>query len=313
MLVCNETVAEQFYWLNVPFVYRIHEDPDLEKIETLNKFLKSLGYSIKGTSKLHPKAVQDVIKKVKGTNEERVINTVVLRAMQKARYSNENEGHFGLSANYYSHFTSPIRRYPDLIIHRIMKKYLSGRLNENEEEKFNEVLHEIAKHCSQRERIAEEAERETEDLKKVEYMKAHVGEVYEGIIANVTSFGIFVELDNTIEGMIKLGSLIDDYYIYNDKEYCLFGERTNKKFKIGDKVNVVVAKADVFTRKIEFALSDAKNNKSANGNKSNKNSNKKNSASKSNTRKESKSKIAKVKDIKEKNIKERKSKKKKNK
>jgi len=254
MLVCNETVAEYFYWANVPFVYRIHEDPDSEKIEAFAEFVGNLGYTIKGINKIHPRALQDLLEKIKGRKEERIISTVMLRSLSKARYSHQSIGHFGLAAKFYCHFTSPIRRYPDLIIHRIMKEYLKGNLNEKREEYLNKNLPEIARLCSERERAAEEAERETEDLKKVEFMKEHEGEVFEGIISNVTSFGMFVELPNTIEGLVRMSSMEDDYYLFNDKRYCLVGERSGKIYSIGDTITVRLAKADISTRKIEFII-----------------------------------------------------------
>jgi len=254
MLVCNETVAEHFYWANSPFVYRVHEDPDPEKIANFAEFASNLGYHLKGINKIHPGALQELLMKVKGTKEELIISTVMLRSLAKARYSHESTGHFGLAAKFYSHFTSPIRRYPDLIIHRIMKEHLKGHLNEDREDVLNKALPEIARQCSERERAAEEAERETEDLKKVEYMKEHEGERFEGIISNVTSFGMFVELDNTIEGLVKMSSLEDDYYIFDDKRYCLIGERTRKTYRIGDIVNVQLTRADVATRQIDFMV-----------------------------------------------------------
>ncbi len=257
MLACNETVAEHFFWTNTPFVYRIHEDPDEEKIHNLNEFLYNMGYSIKGINKIHPRALQDLLEKVKGTRHERIISTVMLRSLQKARYSSESTGHFGLAAKYYCHFTSPIRRYPDLIIHRIMKLYLKGGMSEEKISQLEGILPEIAKQCSERERGADEAERESEDLKKVEYMKAHEGEIFEGIIANVTSFGMFIELDNTIEGLVRMSSMEDDYYNYDQTHYCLIGERTRKIYRIGDTVKVILAKADIAARKIEFILVEA--------------------------------------------------------
>lgn len=254
MLVCNETVAEHFYWANSPFVYRVHEDPDTDKIESLNEFIHNLGYHIKGINKIHPKALQEVLNKVKGSRHERIISTVMLRSLQKARYYQENLGHFGLAAKYYSHFTSPIRRYPDLIIHRIMKEQLKGRMDERREDHLHNVLPDIAKQCSERERAAEEAERETKDLKKVEFMKQHEGETFKGVISSVASFGMFVELDNTVEGLIRMSSLEDDYYVFNEKQYCLVGERTRKMYRIGDEVKVLVARADITARQIDFHL-----------------------------------------------------------
>lgn len=258
MLICNETVAEHFFWTNTPFVYRIHEDPAEEKITALNEFIYNLGYSIKGINKIHPRALQDLLEKVKGTTHERIISMVMLRSLQKAKYSNESVGHFGLAAKYYCHFTSPIRRYPDLIIHRIMKLYLKGGMNEQKINQLEGILPEIAKQCSERERMADEAERETKDLKKVEYMKAHEGEIFEGIISNVTNFGMFIEMDNTIEGLVRMSSMEDDYYNYDDRHFCLIGERTHKTYKIGDEVKVLLAKADISTKKIEFVLVESK-------------------------------------------------------
>lgn len=260
MLICNETVAEHFFWTNTPFVYRIHEDPDEDKITALNEFIYNLGYSIKGINKIHPRALQDLLEKVKGTKHERIISTVMLRSLQKARYSDESIGHFGLAAKYYCHFTSPIRRYPDLIIHRIMKMYIHGQLDQQKIEHLNNVLPEIAKQCSERERAADEAERETEDLKKVEYMKSFEGETFKGIISNITNFGMFIEMDNTIEGLVRLSSMEDDYYNYDERHFCLIGERTRKIYRVGDSVNVILARADIATRKIEFVLLESDEN-----------------------------------------------------
>ena len=259
MLVCNETVAEHFFWANVPFVYRVHEDPDTDKIESFSEFVHNLGYTLKGINKIHPRALQDLLEKVKGTREERIISTVMLRSLQKARYSHLSLGHFGLAAKYYCHFTSPIRRYPDLIIHRIMKEYLKGQLNEKREEHLIDILPEVSRMCSERERVAEEAERDTEDLKKVEYMKQFEGQEFEGIISNVTSFGMFVELDNTVEGLVRMSEMDDDYYNFNDKQYCLIGERTRKVYRIGDVIKVVLAKADIASRRIEFTIAKDEN------------------------------------------------------
>lgn len=257
MLICNETVAEHFFWANVPFVYRVHEDPDPDKIQSFNEFIHGMGYSLKGIRKIHPKALQDLLDKVKDTPHERIISTVMLRSLRKARYHYENLGHFGLAAKFYTHFTSPIRRYPDLQIHRIMSEFLSGRLTQEKQEKLADALDDITRLCSERERASDEAERETVDLKKVEYMIQHEGETFEGIISSVTSFGMFVELENTVEGLIRLSSLEDDYYIFNEKTYSLVGERTRRTYKIGDKVQVLVARADVLSRQIDFMLVDS--------------------------------------------------------
>lgn len=254
MLLCNETVSEHFYWAEIPFVYRIHEDPDPEKIKRLNEFLFNFGVRIKGSGNVHPRALQDVLAKVKGTPQERVISTMMLRSLQKARYSDEHTWHFGLAANYYSHFTSPIRRYPDLIIHRIMKEYLHGKFDEKRNEHYSSILPEITKHCSERERSAEEAEREYEDLKKAEYMQQHIGETFTGIVSGITSFGMFVELDNTVEGLVRLTSMDDDFYDFDEKLQVLIGVRTGKVYRIGDTVEVVVTNADPKTRQVDFTL-----------------------------------------------------------
>jgi len=272
MLLCNETVAEYFYWADVPFVYRIHEEPMVEKMQSLAEFVYNLGYTLKGVNNIHPRALQELLKKIKGAKEETLISTVMLRSLQKARYSPYNDGHFGLAAKFYCHFTSPIRRYPDLIIHRIMKEYLKGTLTENRIEHFKSILPEITNQCSERERAAEEAERETVELKKVEYMTQHVGESFEGIVSNVTSFGMFVELENTVEGLVRMSDLDDDFYVYNEKQYALVGERTRKVYKIGDVVRVKAARADVAARQIDFVLDmeDEESEITAKGKKNNK-------------------------------------------
>lgn len=255
MLICNETVAEHFHWANLPFVYRIHEDPDIEKIEAFNKFIHNFGYHLKGVSnEIHPHALQDLLKKVEGKKEERIINTLMLRSLKKARYSPQNTGHFGLAAENYCHFTSPIRRYPDLQIHRIIKESLAGKLTGKKIEKLKKIVEYASEQSSDRERIAVEAERETEDLKKTEYMTYHMGEEFEGIISSVVSFGIFVELENTIEGLVRISSLVDDYYIYDEENHLFRGERTKKTYRIGDEVKIKVIKADIAQKQIDFAL-----------------------------------------------------------
>jgi len=259
MLLCNEVVSEHFYWLGIPFVYRIHEDPDPEKMENLNRILGSFGYHLKGYRDVHPKALQEILRQIKGTPEEKVISTLMLRSLQKARYSDVHNWHFGLAAEYYSHFTSPIRRYPDLIIHRIMKEQLSGRLDEKRIEHYRSILPEITKSNSERERAAEDAERDCEQMKKAEYMREHLGEEFEGIISNVTAFGMFVELDNTVEGLVRLSSLDDDYYEYDARSLSLVGERTRKRFRIGDRVRVQVVKSTPESRQIDFILLDSEN------------------------------------------------------
>lgn len=257
MLLCNEVVSEHFYWLGVPFVYRIHEDPDPDKMESLNQVLGTFGYRLKGYRDVHPRALQEILNQIKGTPEEKVISTIMLRSLQKARYSDVHSWHFGLAAEYYSHFTSPIRRYPDLIIHRIMKEQLSGRLDDKRIEHYKSILPDITKSNSERERAAQDAERDCVDMKKAEYMQDKLGEEFEGIIANVTAFGMFVELDNTIEGLVRLSSLDDDYYVYDAQTLTLLGERTRKRFRIGDRVRVQLIKATPETRQIDFMLLDS--------------------------------------------------------
>jgi ribonuclease R len=255
MLICNETVAEHFHWADLPFVYRIHEDPDMEKIESFNKFIHNFGYHLKGVNNdIHPRALQDLLKKVEGRKEERIINTIMLRSLKKARYAPENAGHFGLAADNYCHFTSPIRRYPDLQIHRIIKESLSGKLTGKRIKKLKAIVANAADQSSDRERIAVEAERETDDLKKTEYMSHHIGEEFEGIISSVISFGMFIELENTIEGLVRISSLVDDYYIYDGDNYSFTGERTKKTYRIGDEVRVKVIKADTAQKEIDFML-----------------------------------------------------------
>jgi len=255
MLVCNETVAEYMSWNEVPFVYRIHEEPTVEKLLDFNEFIHNFGYHLKGIGgEIHPKSLQNLLDKIKGSREEDIISTVMLRSLQKARYSNHNVGHFGLAAKYYSHFTSPIRRYPDLIIHRIIKDFIKGKMDKDRMEYLESVLPEMADHCSQRERLADEAERETDNLKKAEYMMDKIGMEYDGIISGVTNFGIFVELENTVEGLVRMTALDDDYYTYNEKHYCLIGERTRKVYRLGDTIRVKVSNVDLASRNIDFVL-----------------------------------------------------------
>lgn len=258
MLVCNETIAERMFWANAPFIYRIHEKPDMEKIEAFNEFLHGLGYNIKGISKLHPMALQEVINKIKGKNEEKIISTLMLRSLQQAKYSHKNEGHFGLAAKYYCHFTSPIRRYPDLFIHRVINEMLENNfmLDEKRQSKLMDLAIQSSKISTEKEKAAEQAEREVEDLKKVEFMSDKLGEVFETVISYVASFGFFVELENTIEGLVHIENLRDDYYSYDQKKYCLIGERTNKVYKIGDKVTVRLIKADIASKRLDFILEE---------------------------------------------------------
>lgn len=254
MLVSNETIAEHMYWTETPFVYRVHEDPDSEKISEFNKFIHNFGYHLKGTQETHPKELQALLKKIEGKKEETVINTIMLRSLKKARYTHECLGHFGLAAEYYSHFTSPIRRYPDLQIHRIIKDFINDRMSEKKIEKLKKKLPSVTDHASLRERVADEAERETDDLKKVEFMSNKIGEEFEGIISGVIPFGIFVELDNTIEGLVHVSTLVDDYYIHDAQNYSFVGERTKKTYRIGDIVKIKVVKADIAKRALDFVL-----------------------------------------------------------
>jgi ribonuclease R len=256
MLSANETVAEHYNRLEVPFVYRIHENPDAEKLQSFYQFVTTFGYRMKGKAdKVKPRALQDLLLKISGRPEETVISTVMLRSMKQAKYSTENAGHFGLAANFYSHFTSPIRRYPDLLIHRVMRElYNEGTLSPERMEQLQLFLSDASEQSSVRERVAVDAERETDDLKQAEYMTEHVGEEYEGTISGVTSFGIFVELENTIEGLVHVSFLNDDYYRYEEKYYCLIGERTGRVLRIGDKVKIKVSGVNMEERKIDFEL-----------------------------------------------------------
>jgi ribonuclease R len=262
MLICNETVAENFYWTETPFVYRIHEEPDVEKIENFNKFIHNFGYHLKGiTNEIHPRSLQDLLGKIEGKREERIINTLMLRSLKKARYSHGNSGHFGLAATNYCHFTSPIRRYPDLMIHRIIKEFLHGKLDPKRIKELKSIVQEVADISSEREKIAVEAERETDDLKKAEYMLQFIGEEFEGIVSSVVSFGMFIELENTVEGLIRVAEMDDDYYVYDEDNLTFIGERTKKTYRIGDTVKIKVDKVDIERREVDFKLLKEKNNK----------------------------------------------------
>ncbi len=255
MLTANETVAEKFYWLEAPFIYRVHEVPDEEKIDELNKFLWNLGYKIKGNKdNIHPKAFAEVLEEVKGKPEERVVSNLVLRTLKVARYEAENKGHFGIASKYYCHFTSPIRRYPDLFIHRIISKYLEEnyQLKESEIEKYSGQAVKYAQRSSEREKIAQKVERDAESIKKAEYMQSKIGKEYEGIISSITSFGMFVELPNTVEGLIHFEDLGNEYFIYDEERKTLQGEKSKKIYKIGDSIKVCVIFADKLTRKVDF-------------------------------------------------------------
>lgn len=255
MLIANETVAEQFHWAQIPFVYRVHENPDPEKMQNLASFISAFGYSLKGEIEdMHPKELQKLLEDIEGTKEELVISTIMLRSLKQARYSPQGTGHFGLAAKYYCHFTSPIRRYPDLQIHRIIKEYLKGKIVEQRLENLKIIVEKAAEQSSIREREADEAQRQIEDLRKAEYMVQHIGEEFEGIISSITSFGMFIELYNTIEGLIRLHDLSDDYYIYDEKNLTLMGEHTKKTFKIGDRIKIKVDNVNLSMREINFTF-----------------------------------------------------------
>ena len=254
MLVCNETIAEHMYWANMPFVYRIHEDPDEEKLQHFSEFIYNLGYSLKSTKEVHPRALQAILEKVEGKKEETVVSTLLLRSMMQAKYSPQCVGHFGLAARYYCHFTSPIRRYPDLMIHRIIKEFINGKIDGKRIERLNTIVEYAAKQSSDMERVAQEAEREVDDLKKAEYMSEKIGEEFQGIISSVTSFGFFVELHNTVEGLVSLTDLDDDYYVYDERHLSLIGEATKKVYKLGDEVRIKVTRVNVDTHEIYFKL-----------------------------------------------------------
>lgn len=258
MLAANETVAEHFHWMDVPFIHRIHEDPDEEKLHSFFEFIAGLGYHVKGSAgEIHPQTLQKVLDTAKGESEEMVVSKMMLRSMKQAKYDPESIGHFGLATDYYTHFTSPIRRYPDLIVHRLIRTYLfQKRMNEKTITKWKEQLPEITQHTSSMERAAVDAERETDDLKKAEYMAGKIGETYTGVISSVTNFGMFVELNNTVEGLVHVSNLIDDYYHFDQKSYALIGEITKKMYQIGDEVTIVVDDVNIEERTVDFMLTD---------------------------------------------------------
>lgn len=256
MLVCNETVSEHMFWTHIPFIYRIHEEPDEEKLKAFTEFSFNLGYPVRLYAGVQPKALQEVLKKVEGQKEEPVLSKLLLRSMMQARYAPENIGHFGLAATYYSHFTSPIRRYPDLMIHRIIKEFLHGKIDEKRIRSLIPIVSEASKQASEMERVAVDAERELDALKKAEYMHQHIGEVFEGIISSVTNFGLFVELPNTIEGLVHITSLYDDYYVYDDRYMMLIGERTGREFTLGENIRVLVANVNLDSHEIFFEIEE---------------------------------------------------------
>ncbi|NLC02923.1 MAG: ribonuclease R, partial [Tissierellia bacterium] len=255
MLVTNETVAEEYFWAEVPFLYRIHEDPNPEKLVDFAKFIHNFGYSLKG-KEIHPKELQLLIQEIRGKKEELVISTLLLRSLRKAIYSSTPDTHFGLASKYYAHFTAPIRRYPDLIIHRIIKQYIKGKLSLDKQGRLEKILPEIAEHTAMTERRADEAEREVADLKKAQYMKDKIGEEFQGIISSLTNFGIFVQLENTIEGLVHFSNMLDDYYHFDEEKFHIIGERTNRLYKLGDEVTIKVIGVDIAKRNIDFQIVD---------------------------------------------------------
>lgn len=258
MLAANETIAEDFFWQELPFVYRTHESPDPDKIQKLAVFIQNFGYFLKNSSKdhIHPKEIQKLLNKIEGTEEEALISRLALRSMKQARYTTTNIGHFGLSAKYYCHFTSPIRRYPDLQIHRIIKENLHGNLQKKRVKHYEQILPKVAEISSKTERRAEEMEREVVKMKKVEYMEQHLGEIFVGVISRITTWGIYVELPNTIEGMIRVADMIDDYYNYDERSYSMVGEMTGRTFELGMRVAVRVKETNRMLRTIDFELYD---------------------------------------------------------
>lgn len=255
MLAANETIAEKFYWLKAPFIYRVHEEPDLEKVNELNKLLFNFGYKIHvKEGKIYPAEFSKILKEVEGKPEEKIVSNMILRTLKVAVYDSENKGHFGIASQYYCHFTSPIRRYPDLFIHRIISKYLKNdyTMSEKQVEFYNKVAESDAKQSSDREKIATQVERDSVDIKKAEYMSKKIGEQYEGIISGVTQFGVFVELENTVEGLIRFENLGDEYYEYDADHKILIGERSKETFKIGDKINIEVIDANKQEKRISF-------------------------------------------------------------
>ncbi|MBM7713910.1 ribonuclease R [Siminovitchia sp. FSL H7-0308] len=260
MLAANETVAEHFHWLDVPFIYRIHEDPKEEKLQRFFEFITNFGLLVRGTANsIHPRALQEIIEAVREKPEEMVVSTVMLRSMQQAKYDPKSIGHFGLSTKFYTHFTSPIRRYPDLIVHRLIRTYLfEGKMDETTREIWKEKLADIAHHSSKMERRAVDAERDTDELKKAEFMEDKIGEEFDGIISSVTNFGLFVELPNTIEGLVHVSYMTDDYYHYDDRQFAMIGERTGNVFRIGDEITVRVINVNKDEHAIDFEIADMK-------------------------------------------------------
>ena len=253
MLAANETVAEHYNVKHVPFLYRVHEKPDEEKIKNFFEFAAAMGVQVKGNLKeITPKMFQNVLADVVGTPEEQVVTIMLLRSLQQARYSDEPLGHFGLAAKYYTHFTSPIRRYPDLTVHRMIHSYAEHGFTDDEQAKWSNKLQEIAEHTSSRERISINAERAVDDLKKTEYMADQVGNTFDAVVSSVTSFGMFIQLDNTVEGLIHISNMKDDFYEFDEKSMSMHGRGTGKIFKVGQPIKVKLIRADVEHRQIDF-------------------------------------------------------------
>ena len=253
MLAANETVAEEYYWQQVPFLYRTHEKPDEEKIRRFGILINNFGYSIRlQNGELHPKEMQKLLSKVSGSPEEALLSRLALRSMKQAKYTTDCVGHFGLAAKYYTHFTSPIRRYPDLQIHRIIKENLHGTLNARRLSHYERILGEVAVWTSSRERLADEAERETDKAKKVQYMERHIGEEFDGVVSGISNYGFYVELPNTVEGMVRVSDLDGDYYVFDEEHYELVGEQTRKRFKLGQPIRIQVISVDRYLKTIDF-------------------------------------------------------------
>ena len=255
MLAANETIAQHFYWQETPFLYRTHEQPDEEKIQKLSAFISNFGYGMKGVSEeIHPKELQKLLARIADTPEEMMISRLTLRSMKQAKYTTESTGHFGLAAQHYCHFTSPIRRYPDLQIHRIIKDVIRGRMTQQRDEHYKSILPEVAEHCSKTERRADEAERETIKMKKAEYMLNHIGEEFDAVVSGMMSYGMYAELPNTVEGLIHVTRMYDDRYYYNEETFEMYGMDTGKKYRLGYPVRIRVVDADKATKTIDFEL-----------------------------------------------------------
>lgn len=257
MLQANETVAKEYCKREIPFLYRTHENPDMEKMESVLSFIRNQGIEVtKSMEEISPKEVQDILSQIEGSPMQPLISRLLLRSMKQARYSIGCTGHFGLAARYYSHFTSPIRRYPDLQIHRIIKDDLRKRMDDQKKSYYVSILDDVAKQTSATERRAEEVERETDKMKIAEYMHYHLGEVFDGTISGVTGWGLYVELPNTVEGLVHVNTLRDDYYHYDEDNYQMVGEVTKKVYRLGDKVKVRVADTDIGNKTIDFTLEE---------------------------------------------------------